>query len=273
MRLKALLGLLCASGCVAYNDVCQPLVVNPDERVAFVAKDNEIFLDRFNVRHANNALGQQVADAFVWVFSETDRPADFGVLNSGSIREEGLCVSRTVLPEGPITKGVLHEILLFENPVQALDLSEAEVVSLFEHSVEQLIAAPGPIVSPSGAFLQVSKAVSLTVDCSRPAMNRVTALSISGSEVQIPGRPFLQRRFRVATTQFLFAGGDGYSMLVGKSLEPTRNAANAQKAAGIDSNITAAYLNEAGFNLSVEKGIPSAGERIKFVNCSIPQRP
>ncbi len=57
-----------ASSCVAYNDQCAPLVDNPQERVAFIAKGTEICIDRPNARHANNAIGQAATDAFVWIY-------------------------------------------------------------------------------------------------------------------------------------------------------------------------------------------------------------
>lgn len=275
MRLVLLPALLVAAstGCVAYNDQCQPLVDNPNERVAFIAKGTEIFLDRPNARHGNNAIGQQAADAFAWVFAETDRPVDFAVVNGGSIRAEGLCITRNILKEGPLSNGVLHEIMLFENPVQAVDLSEAEVVSMFEHSAERLFTAPAPIASPAGSFLQVSKAVTMTIDCARAPLDRVTALSLNGVALQKPGRPIEQRKLRMATSSFIIAGGDGYTMLAGKGTDPARNPASAQRFGGIDSNIAAAYLKQSPFNATVEAGLKVEPGRVTFLNCSVPTRP
>lgn len=269
----ASIALAAASGCVAYNDQCAPLVENPGERVAFIARGTELFLDRPNARHANNALGQQAADGFAWVFSETDRPVDFAVVNGGSLRAEGLCITRNIVPSGPLTNGVLHEILLFENSVQAVDLSEQEVVQMFEHSVERLFTAPSAIVSPAGSFLQVSKEVRLTVDCSRPALDRITALSIGGQAITKPGRTIDQRKLRVATSSFIIAGGDGYTMFEGKGTDPTRNPANAQRFGGIDSNIVAAYLKQSEFNATVEAGFRVEPARLTLMNCSVPTRP
>lgn len=265
--------LALGTGCIAYNDQCQPLVENPNERVAFIARGTELFLDRANARHGNNPIGQQASDAFAWVFSETDKPADFGVVNGGSIRAEGLCITRNIVASGPLSNGVLHEIMLFENPVQAIDLSEQEVLAMFEHSVERLFATPAPIVSPAGSFLQVSKEVSLTVDCSRPPLDRVTSLSIGGQAITKPGRAIDQRRLRLATSSFIIAGGDGYSMLAGKGTDPTRNPANAQRFGGIDSNIAAAYLKQSAFNATVENGFKVEPARQVLMNCSVPTRP
>lgn len=268
-----LASLALAPGCVAYNDQCQPLVENPSERVAFIAKGTEVFLDRANARHGNNAVGQQAADGFVWVFSETDKPADFGVVNGGSIRAEGLCVTRNILSAGPLSNGVLHEILLFENPVQAVDLSEQEVIAMFEHSAERLFVSPAPIASPAGSFLQVSKDVTMTIDCSRPALDRVTSLSIGGTPIVKPGRLIDQRRLRMASSSFIVSGGDGYTMLTDKGADPTRNLINAQRFGGIDSNIAGAYLKQSPYNATVEAGFKVEPSRITFMNCSVPTRP
>lgn len=261
------------AGCVAYNDQCQPLVDNPTERVSFIAKGTEVYLDRPNARHGNNAVGQVAADAFAWVFSETDRPVDFAVVNGGSIRAEGLCITRNILREGPLSNGVLHEIMLFENSVQAVDLSEKEVIDMFEHSVERLFTAPTPIVSPAGSFLQVSKEVNLVVDCSRAPLDRILSLTIGGQALVKPGRPIDQKKLRMAASSFIIAGGDGYSMLAGKGTDPSRNPLNAQRAGGIDSNIAALFLKQSSFNATVEAGFKVESSRISFMNCSIPTRP
>jgi len=46
-----------------------------------------------------------------------------------------------------------------------------------------------------------------------------------------------------------------------------------QRFGGIDSNITAAYLKQSGFNATVEDGLKSDPARIVFTNCSVPTRP
>lgn len=229
------------SGCVAYNEQCQALVDNPTEKVATLGA--ELWLDRPNSRHAPNALGQAVADAFVDVFAMSSKPADFGVVNGGSLRAEGLCgTTRNIIPVNAtgLTNGVLHEILLFENLVKAVDLTEDEVTAVFEHSVERLFAAPNPIVSPAGSFLQVSKEVELVIDCTRPVLSRVTSLKIKGELVQRPGR--LNKTYRMAVSGFLLGGGDGYSMLTSPGMDPARSPTQAQRFGGVDSNIAADYL-------------------------------
>jgi 5'-nucleotidase / UDP-sugar diphosphatase len=265
------------SGCLAFNDDCQALIDNPDERVAFVASGTEIFLDRPNARHANNAIAQSAADAFVWVFNSQPGPTStvsFGVINGGSVRDQGACELRNIVREGPITRGALGEMLPFENAVRAVDLSEQEVVDLFELSVSRLFASPTPILSPSGAFLQVSKEVSMEVDCARPVNSRITSLRI-GSQTVTRGmtRPFPATKYRVALPSFILAGNDDYTVLMGKGDDPSRNPGQAQRFGGVDSRVTMAYLVQSEFNRTLESGLKVDPNRVRLLNCSEPSRP
>lgn len=271
------LSLAALPGCIAFNDDCQALVDNPNERVAFVAKGTEIFLDRPNARHANNAIAQSAADAFVWVFNsqpDATSKVDFGMINGGAVRDQGACVLRTILREGPLTRGVLGEILPFENAVRVVDLSEQEVFDTLELSVSRLFAAPTPITSPSGGFLQVSKEISMEVDCTRTSGSRITSLRI-GSQTVTRGmfRPFPGTKYRVALPGFILAGNDGYTLLAGKGEDPSRNPGQAQRFGGIDSRITMAYLLQSDFNKTIENGLRVDANRIRFLNCTTPSRP
>ena len=242
--------LVALAGCQAFNDECT-LVQNPEAPVVTLAAD--VYLDRPNARHDNNALGQGAADAFAEVMR-----ADLGVLNSGSLRSEGVCgVTRNVV-RGTITDQVLHEILLFENTIVATDLTGAEVRAMLEHSVEQLFPMGQAIVSPSGQFLQVSKAVKVTVDCSRPVGTRITALTVNGQLVMLNDTT---KTYRVAMSSFVLGGGDGYVL-------ERRNVEQAQKLGGIDSNIASDYLKTAYAGKTLAKEA-----RITFVGCATPSPP
>src|SRR5205823_10569789 len=129
------------------------------------------------------------------------------------------------------TRGLLHEILLFENLVTAVDLTEPEVIRTFEHSVEGLPMASSIVNLPPGQFLQVSGAVTMTVDCGQPAGSRISNLKIGGSAIAKPGSP--TKMYRAAMTSFQSAsGGDGYSWLKDAGSNPTRNPAQAQRSGG-----------------------------------------
>ncbi|HEY0094775.1 MAG TPA: 5'-nucleotidase C-terminal domain-containing protein, partial [Archangium sp.] len=134
-------------GCLQYNDPCQPLVDDPESTVGYLAED--VFLDRPYARHDNNALGQLAADAFRHAEDGSKAPAELGVINGGSLRAEGLCVTRTVIPRGPLKNGLLHEVLLFENAVVTVNLTEQQLVAMFEHAAAGLYPEGQPILFPS----------------------------------------------------------------------------------------------------------------------------
>jgi 5'-nucleotidase / UDP-sugar diphosphatase len=255
------------SGCVAYNDQCKPLVDNPEEKIAKLGE--VIYMDRPNTRHANNGMGQVFAESFVEVFANTAQPAEFAVLNGGSLRAEGVCVTRNILRNGDdVTRGLVSEILLFANIVQAADLREDEVIAMFEHSVERLFPQGTNISAPAGSFLQVSKQVAMTVDCSRPAQDRITALAINGVAITKPGNP--AKRYRTALSSFILAGNDGYTMLAGKGDDPDRRPAQAQKLGGVDSAIAADYLKRTFGGTGT---ITTDRARVSFVGCAAPVPP
>lgn len=241
-RLRALLfgtAALAAlsTGCVDYNEPCKGLTDNPDEVMGYLGQD--VYIDKANARHANNAIGQLAADAFRAATNNSGRPTELGIINGGGIRAEGLCATRNILPKGPITNGRLHEILLFNDIVESLDLTKAELKTVMENAVAGLYPHDQDIASPSGSFLQLSQGAHLTVDCTKPPMSRVTGFTLNG--VDVLAAPDTQT-FRVGLTQFLLQSGDGFDGLRTADQDPTRSPAQANQYGGIDSNLTAEYM-------------------------------
>lgn len=256
-------------GCLAYNDPCQPLVPDPDAVIGFLGED--VFLDRPFARHDNNALGQLAADAYLHAEDDSNAPAELGVINGGAIRAEGLCITRTSLPPGPLTDGVLHEVILFENRVVTVDLTEKELVDLMEHSVGSLFEEGQPIATPFGGFLHVSEGTTVRVDCSFQRGQRVRELTVRGRAVSLPPRTDESIRYRVAMPNFLLDGGDGYGPIIGGvGTNTERNPVQSRKLGGVDANITAAYM-KATYPSAAEP-LVEAG-RIVFENCAKPPRP
>lgn len=234
--------LASTSGCVQYNEQCQPLVEEPGEIIGYLGED--VPLDKPSARHDNHAIGQLAADAFRDAFTDTSSPADLGVFNGGAIRAEGICVTRERLFAGPLKRGLLYEVLLFENIVTAVDLTEAELVAIFERAASRLSPAGEPITSPPGGFLQISAGTELEINCTKPAGERVAKLVVDGREVDLTAPSTdLEERFRIAVPSFLLQGGDGYAELAAVSSDPSRNPVQAQQLGGIDSNLAADYMS------------------------------
>ncbi|AKQ65626.1 5'-nucleotidase [Myxococcus hansupus] len=258
-------------GCIAYNDSCQPLVDDPDAVVGYLGHD--VLLDKVFTRHDNNALGQLVADALMHAEDDSQTPAQLGIVNGGSLRQEGICVTRTSLRRGPLTDGVLHELILFENLVVTVDLTEQELVNLMEHSVGALYRAGESIASPSGAFLHVSEGTSLSVDCSRPRGSRVVSMRVGARQVEL--NPALNAvsglRYRVAMNAYLLDGGDGYGTVLGNAgKDPDRNPVQARMLGGTEANITSAYMKT---KHPTPVQALQEEQRIVFQNCELPARP
>ncbi|WAM23379.1 5'-nucleotidase C-terminal domain-containing protein [Myxococcus sp. NMCA1] len=256
-------------GCIAYNDSCQPLVEDPDAVVGYLAHD--VLLDKVYTRHDNNALGQLVADALLHAEDESTRPAVLGVVNGGSLRQEGLCVTRTSLRQGALTDGVLHELILFENLVVTVDLTEKELVDMMELSVGALYLEGQSIASPSGAFLHVSEGSSLRVDCAQPRGSRVRELTVGGVPVELPPRDDTSIRYRVAMNAYILEGGDGYGAALGNAGQnPDRNPVQVRRLGGMEANLASAYMKT-----KHPTPVQALREqsRVVFQNCALPARP
>jgi len=272
MLRTALLALALAPGvgCLQYNDQCQPLIADPETIVGHLG--NDVYLERSYTRHDNHALGQLSADALLHAEDSSSAPAELAVVNGGALRSEGLCVTRVSIPKGPLKNGLLHEVMLFENSVVTVDLTEKQLVDMFEHSVEALFPTGQSIISPPGTFLQVSDGVSLRVDCSRPAGQRVQGLTVKGRTVSLPPRTDPSVRYRVAMSGYLAQGGDGYGAIFKDAAsDVTRNPVTARAAEGraTDVSLTEAYMKahyDSADTALIEQG------RIVFEKCARPPR-
>lgn len=144
--------------------------------------------EREFVRTGETNLGNLIAD----VMRETVG-ADITLHNGGGIRAS--------IPAGEISLRDVYTVLPFDNVLVGIQLTGEQILAALEHSVSQYPAQ-------SGGFLQVS-GLSFVFDADQPPGQRVV-------EVLIGGAPLDRNRlYRVATNDFLAAGGDGYEMFVG----------------------------------------------------------
>jgi 2',3'-cyclic-nucleotide 2'-phosphodiesterase (5'-nucleotidase family) len=121
--------------------------------------------------------------------------ADLAVINSGGIRSS--------IDAGPVTLGEIIQALPFINHIMTVELSGSEIEGLLAFSLEQRKR------TDSGGFLQVT---GLTFEDS-PAGPR--SIRIDGEPVD----PF--KLYRIAHTDFLYRGGDGYAVFARLGRDPT----------------------------------------------------
>ncbi|MDW8322961.1 MAG: bifunctional UDP-sugar hydrolase/5'-nucleotidase [Burkholderiales bacterium] len=147
------------------------------------------------VRTAETLLGNLVAD----LMQEAARASDAAVAaftNGGGLRAD--------IPVGEVTFGTALSVLPFGNTLVVMDLTGAELIELMDASVSKI---------GGGGFLQLSRSLRMTYCTAATCPNalrpggRVTALSVGGEPVVV------SRTYRVATNNFIAAGGDGYDLL------------------------------------------------------------
>jgi 2',3'-cyclic-nucleotide 2'-phosphodiesterase (5'-nucleotidase family) len=122
-------------------------------------------------------LGNFVADAILEATG-----ADIAIINSGGIRAP--------LPAGPVTVGDIYNVLPFDNTIVTVAMQGWQVRGLFDFVARRL---------GKRGFAQISGA--------QFVIRRGRA-----SNIKVGGRPLdSNRTYRVATIDFLYTGGDGYT--------------------------------------------------------------
>lgn len=125
-------------------------------------------------------IGDMVCDAVrESIYSE------IAFTNGGAIRAD--------IPAGDITMEQIYTMEPFDNIVIAMDLTGEQIVDILEESA-----------SGRHRIMQVS-GLTVRYDASRPVGSRITSVSVGG-------KPLVRQQvYRVATNDFLAAGGDQYT--------------------------------------------------------------
>jgi 5'-nucleotidase/UDP-sugar diphosphatase len=138
-------------------------------------------------RNRETALGDLVADSILWYMRKFN--PDFAFENGGAIR--------AALPEGPIRKKTIFDVLPFDSTAVVLSLKGDDVQALFDYVAT---VQPG-----NGAFPQVSDGISFTI-------NRVTGKC---ENILIDGKPIdPDKTYKIVTNSYLGSGGDGYKVFL-----------------------------------------------------------
>ncbi|HGG04093.1 MAG TPA: bifunctional metallophosphatase/5'-nucleotidase [Aliiroseovarius sp.] len=155
------------------------------------ATANELDSRRNVVRGEESAMGNLIADALRWATG-----ADIAIANGGGIRGDRTYDAGTVLTR----RDILTE-LPFGNATVVTELPGNQILAAIENGVSQ-------VENGSGRFPQVS-GMTFTYDPSAPAGSRVASIMVGDEELD------LDKVYKLATNNYILAGGDGYAALGG----------------------------------------------------------
>jgi 5'-nucleotidase / UDP-sugar diphosphatase len=160
------------------------MVKHYEERLnpIFAAVVGETSIDLATYRDRESNLGNLITDAM-----REASGARVAVQNSGGIRSP--------IAAGPITMRQAYKTLPFDNLLITMDLTGRQIKTLLEQSE-----------SSEHGLMQLS-GLTVAYDRKRPAGNRVVKASINGEPVDE------NKTYRVATNDFLAAGGDRIEVL------------------------------------------------------------
>ncbi len=168
-------------------NILNPYLEKVEEELnIIIGKTTAPFTDELN-RKDDNPICNLVCDAM-----KSESGADIVFQNGGGVR--------TGLGEGDIKKRDIYAILPFDNSVQRIDLTGAEVMEVLNYAAT--------IPNGKGGFLQVA-GIKFTLNYKTQKVMNVTLSD--GSPLD------MEKVYKVATNSFMKAGGDGYVMLINKN--------------------------------------------------------
>ena len=158
-----------------------------DEKTKEVVGKTEVTLTRSY--GSESLLGNLIADAIVYSAESKGEKPDFAVTNSGGIR--------TDIEKGNITQKDIIGAFPFPNALTVLNLSGKDIISMFEHAA-----------GLTNGVLQVSHGLVMEYDPAKEVGSRITKLELNGKKIDP------NKKYRVATNDFLANGGDGFSQFL-----------------------------------------------------------
>ncbi|MEI5994114.1 5'-nucleotidase C-terminal domain-containing protein [Candidatus Enterococcus mansonii] len=195
--------------------------------------------ERDNVRTRETNLGNLIGDAMLAYGQKGFKePSDFAVTNGGGIRAN--------IEPGEVTLGDVVAVMPFGNTIAQIEVTGAKVKEMFEMSLRSMPQKDEagniilddfkqPKLGANGGFLHVSSTIRVHYDSTKKG-SLLPADEGNGTNKTIVGERVLQvdiqnrqtgkfepidekKTYRMATNDFLAAGGDGYDMLGGERQE------------------------------------------------------
>jgi 2',3'-cyclic-nucleotide 2'-phosphodiesterase (5'-nucleotidase family) len=147
---------------------------------------------RTDVRSRETNLGNLIADSMLYKAGRAG--AGIAVTTGGGIRDS--------IPKGDITLGQVRSVLPFDNYLVAFDLTGKQIIAALENGVSQ-------VEDEQGRFPQVSGLRFVWDPGAKPG-NRIVSVEVKEAGGYEPIN--VSNTYRVVTTNYLYQGGDGYTM-------------------------------------------------------------
>lgn len=206
-----------------------------EEMDKVVIENNPVHLEgdaKFGRTRETN-LGNIIADS-LYDYGQTGfngGQTDLAVINGGGIR--------TSINQGKVTKADILAVLPFGNTIAQIDVTGKQLKEMFEFSLRSPVQTQDgtnevvldengmPALGRNGGFLQVSHSVKVLYDTNKPGEvpeegkkgQRVHSVQIKNRKTGKFEEVDDKKVYKLATNDFLAAGGDGYTMLGGKREE------------------------------------------------------
>lgn len=166
--------------------------------VGTVAED--ITGDSNTCRCEETPMGDLVADAILWGTAGEGGGAEIAFMNIGGVRSSLLVAPTYEEAAGEITYAEAYDVAPFGNLLVSMDLTGAQIKAILEQQYD-------PTRGRQYLALGVSEGFSYTWDDSQAQGSKVDAASMT-----LNGTPIeLDQTYRVATLNFLAAGGDSFT--------------------------------------------------------------
>lgn len=148
--------------------------------------DIDLVGEREAVRKGETNLGRLIADAM-----KIETNSDIAIMQGGGIR--------STIPRGKITYKHIYTVLPFDNTVVVLEVSGSDIIKALEVGLASYPESNNSFLHVAGMRVEASKRL--------PAGSRVR-------EVTIGGEPIINnKKYKVATNNYIAEGGDNFSML------------------------------------------------------------
>ncbi|MEU8432502.1 bifunctional metallophosphatase/5'-nucleotidase [Streptomyces sp. NPDC029216] len=149
-------------------------------------------------------LGDLIADAQLDATSAADKGgAQLAIMNPGGIRADLAYKAAGDEGDGVVTYGESYTVQPFNNLLDVVDLTGAQLITALQQQVS------GPVNGPNPKILQVSKGFTYTLDMTKTGADRVVVDSVKLNGAAIDPA----KTYRVVMNEFLAGGGDGFTVL------------------------------------------------------------